>query len=528
MYTRAYPPSSPGLESDVELRVIGIDGTGGRILVPRSKISPEPLDWSPDGDTLAVMFQGSPTPERSQLALVSVADGAVRDLKTFETADLEWCADSHLFSPDGQYFAYSAGTRNEPCDVFALSSDGSGERRLVQNPANDHFVAWTPSGRGILFRSDRSGTDDLWLVHVVNGRTDGPPERVRADVGSFLARGMTSAGALYFQAPGPHRLQGGDGFDLAPDSDDIYIAQLDPATGTLTSPPAPIAPSHEGLNHSPTWSADGRYLVYRTRDSRSLVWDTITILSMETGEERHIRPDIPNSLAQQAVWMLPDDRRLVALITSGGDGKRLCVIDAQTGAISVVGEVRGSEMVLVPGTEDVIYKTTANAIIRRSLKRDDERTLYTAGEGEQLTSLAVSSDGQQMTFRQNANGVTRIVVMPMAGGPPREVYESHYTAVTHRSVWSPDGRFIYFVERPQQDIPAWELKEDLWRVPAAGGPAEKMGLSTDGFTVWNPAVDPSGRYIAFAEEHYLQDPTEWVLDHFLPAIELQKPIAGAR
>ena len=56
----------------------------------------------------------------------------------------------------------------------------------------------------------------------------------------------------------------------------------------------------------------------------------------------------------------------------------------------------------------------------------------------------------------------------------------------------------------------------------AGGPAEKLGLSSKGFSIWGPSIHPDCKYMAFAEEHYTDDPTEWVLDHFLPASELRR------
>lgn len=528
-YGKSYP-TTPGAPWDFELRIIGVDGTGGRILVPRSKVAAEPLDWSPDGQTLAVSFAGSPAPDETRYALVSVADGSVRDLKAFKSDDLMWCYDGAQFSPDGAYLAYSLGTRDEPCDVLAMATDGSGERPLVHHPANDRFVGWTPAG-SILFTSDRSGTVDLWLAHVADGRVEGLPERMRPNVGSLWARGVTAAGALYFQAPGPQRLQSGAGFDWNPPLDDVYVAKLDSTSGMLQSPPALVTQRNAGRNHRPAWSADGRFLTYVTRDVRALVWNTITIVSLETGEERVVRAAIPNSFAPAggAPRLSADGRFIYGVVASGGgNGRFLYRIDATTGAATQLGAKGAMEMMLLPDGKDAAYLSSQGQAARRAvsifnLETGEDRTLYEVPDGTTLTSLAVSPDGTQMTFRQNAGNVTRVMVAALADVQPRELYQSHGAAVTDRSAFSPDGKYIYFVERPDSNAGPADLREELWRVPAAGGSAEKLGFSTKGFSIWSLSVHPDGKHLAFAEERYQDDPTEWVLDHFLPAIELHRP-----
>ena len=45
-----------------------------------------------------------------------------------------------------------------------MAVDGSRETTLVQTSNEDHSPMWTPDGRGIVFKSDRSGTSALWHV----------------------------------------------------------------------------------------------------------------------------------------------------------------------------------------------------------------------------------------------------------------------------------------------------------------------------------------------------------------------------
>jgi Tol biopolymer transport system component len=105
--------------------------------------------------------------------------------------------------------------------------------------------------------------------------------------------------------------------------------------------------------------------------------------------------------------------------------------------------------------------------------------------------------------------------------------------------WSPDGRFIYYVERPSRTSEA----DELWRVPSAGGPARKL-LSFPA-QIWHLRIDPTGRYLSFGSEtdgwNRREGPEpppsvspeqiarewgkEYVLDQFLPESEL-RPASG--
>ena len=72
--------------------------------------------------------------------------------------------------------------------------------------------------------------------------------------------------------------------------------------------------------------------------------------------------------------------------------------------------------------------------------------------------------------------------------------------------WMPDGRSLLYTRRNGADRTA-----SLWRVPAAGGPPEPLGVQAEGMR--DLAVSPDGRHLAWTAGYPRREP--WVLEHVL-------------
>jgi Tol biopolymer transport system component len=165
----------------IELRVVGVDGSQPRVLYGDESVNwLAPRDWSPDGEHVLAHLTGE---ERNEIALVSVEDGAVRVLKTFDTGG----PGKLSFAPDGEYVAYEwRPDRGVPGDIFAIEVDGGREITLVQHPADDDLLGWAPDGGHILFASDRAGTTGAWLLPVADGEPSGEPRLIKPDMSDAL------------------------------------------------------------------------------------------------------------------------------------------------------------------------------------------------------------------------------------------------------------------------------------------------------------------------------------------------------
>ncbi|MBC7223061.1 MAG: PD40 domain-containing protein [Anaerolineae bacterium] len=72
-------------------------------------------------------------------------------------------ATSPAVSPDGSAIAFMS-QRDGNWEIYIIGADGSGLRRLTNDPAQDGLPAWSPDGGWIAFVSDRGGEWAIWAV----------------------------------------------------------------------------------------------------------------------------------------------------------------------------------------------------------------------------------------------------------------------------------------------------------------------------------------------------------------------------
>ena len=86
---------------------------------------------------------------------------------------------------------------------------------------------------------------------------------------------------------------------------------------------------------------------------------------------------------------------------------------------------------------------------------------------ERAVHVSWSQDGQRLVYHEFLPG-DPMFVNNRDGGQPKQIFIDRPEIHCHHQIWSPDGRYIYFV----RGIPPNEL--DVWRIPAQGGEPERL------------------------------------------------------
>jgi Tol biopolymer transport system component len=513
----AYDWWSPAPTIPNELRIVAVEDARSRTIY---KTADETVlvtaDWSPDGREILVFLVSASArsvPRKDQLATVSVTDGDLRIIRSWDNPyPYDTPAGSAGFSPDGRSILHSRPSGKGPSnDVFLLSRDGREETRLVDHPANDIAAGWSPDGKWVLFVSDRTGTLDLWMLPVTEGRAAGEAQLVKSGIGRMDSLGFDSGGRFYY--------------GTSPASQDIFVAELDPRTGRVLSAPSRPIKRYEGQNDWPSYSRDGKSITYvSARGSLTGVrarFNVLCIRSLETGKEREYFTDFMRmvdprfSADGKAVFVgaWPEAGRLGIYRFDATTGERSLVVEAGEGSSYEAYAVSPDGTALFLSRCDDVEK--ACRLLRRDLASSAETEIY-RGPHEEPFWIAVSPDGQTLASvnrHPKDAGAERIVrIVPVAGGTPRDLYRfTHPANAPIPMAFSADGEYLFLPRTTTPEDPTWSL----FRLPVKGGEPQDLGLKMIGFR--KISAHPDGERILFSSRGAEEKSTEvWVIEDFLP------------
>ena len=458
-----------------EIRVMVLGGTGtpeSRRLYGNEEVSYfNPVDWSADGRWLAVLTTRHD--QTGQIALADVRDGTFKVLKS-----TGWRGPAKLFfSPDGKLLAYDLPHSDDEHqrDVFVLAVDGSAERRVVEHPADDRVLGWTPDGTQLLFSSDRTGESALWSLPMSGGRSGGAARLLKPEIGAVKSVGLTAAGVLHVVK------------DASTDS--LQIMPIDLATGRATGGPV----LENFRTQVADWSPDGRQLAYVTTAASGVV--AMNVRMVDSGQLRQFK--LPLQYMNDPRW-LPDGR---AVVVYGRDFKGrggIYRVDAQTGAHSLIAlsdlsrvkVSRDGRKVYYPVGRVTLGPGTPTRWIEHDLASGDTRT-FSRPDGLNPGGGELSPDGESFAAiqRDRATGTAALVIIPLASDVPvRRVALPWDVIPLHSQAWTPDGRAVV--------VQAAGAKPALWLVPLDGGAPRSLDVDISSWNLgWR--LHPKGTHIAF-------------------------------
>jgi Tol biopolymer transport system component/imidazolonepropionase-like amidohydrolase len=394
-------------------------------------------------------------------------------------------------SPDGQWVVFDLLG-----DLYRVPMAGGQAERLTSGRAFDHQPRYSPDGSAIVFVSDRSGKDNLWLVdpdganprqlttlddsfpttpawmpggdyvvakrHVRSTRSIGGGEIWLFHVPTGAAAKLKDRTSFtsYKNDPYPSR----DGrwvyyswttpfdYNKNPHAGIFQISRVDRQTGDVE--PVTTAP---GGAIRPTVSPDGARLAFLRRVGLTTV---LVLRDLETGAERHVFDGLDRD--QMETWTVhgaypayawaPDGTAIV--VTFGGKLRRLPITDGP------VGDSLVADIPFTAAVEQVV-----ESALRFEYRVDDVL------RARAIRRPAVSPDGATLVFE----ALGSLWRMPYPGGTPVRVTED------------PDAQ-----RRAQRGAP---------RGMPGGPPGEGMPMPSFGLTAgpfeFAPAFAPDGRTLVY-------------------------------
>lgn len=497
-------------ESRPELRVVGLDGGAPRIVYRHEEMAGlQPFAWSPDGRSVLALL--SRRDGGNQVATISVADGTVRILKSFNRGS----PSGLTYSPDGRWVLYDFPPSEDgpQRDVFVLAADGSREVPLVQSPADDRVLGWAPDGRHVLFLSDRAGTRGAWMISVAAGRPQGDPVLVKPDLWRSEPVGFTRDGKLYYT--------------VTTGTSGVYIATVDPASGRVAVPPTLVSRQAAW----PVFSPDGRSLAYIVRSPSPQPF-ALRIRSLESGEERTLEPRLRSFMFPR--WS-PDGRAMVGRGADDQNRPGLYTLDMQTGAVSRVLALdapnSGAQFPVWSRDAQTIFfvyftgTSPLSSLRALNVQTGETRELYRSGVrafvGNEMTP---SPDGAELAWVRGdtVTQVSELMAMPTAGGDPRVLATLRPGEEPRPVAWTRDGLF-YEVHTYPTAGPARPVQ--LWLLPAGGSPV-RFDLGAEGGHLPWFGVHPDGRRVTYLSGDIGSE--LWVMENILPGLGTARPSSPRR
>ncbi len=135
-----------------------------------------------------------------------------------------------------------------------------------------------------------------------------------------------------------------------------------------------------------------------------------------------------------------------------------------------------------------------------------------------LGGVFISPDSKYIALVGKGEPGKPTLVIPVAGGEPRELMTAAAPLTISMGMWAPDSRSIFLKKSTTGPIPE---QTEIWRVPVEGGQPVKldMNVNPDQHIIGPFRVSPDGRQIAFIRGETIPLKNEiWVLENFLSSI----------
>jgi dipeptidyl aminopeptidase/acylaminoacyl peptidase len=349
---------------------------------------------------------------------------------------------------------------------------------------------WSPDGKQIVFVSNISGRNNLWLVPAEGGW---PVQLTVSDQRQTSPAWSPDGKWIAYQS------------DYDGDEQwDIFI--VSPKTGQVAN----LTNTREIAEEDPTWSPDGRYLAYMVKPKTSSVFE-IDVFDMVLRKVQHLTTNTPkDKLNFGPVWS--KDGKWIAYTQhqAKGTDSNVFVAEVATGKSSLLTEHSGEQMYTVndfspDGKKLFITSNAENGYENAGLLDiESKKIAWLTKDKWEINGKEFFPDGKKVTWTANVDGSTDIYVHDLAAEKtsslplPKGVNELG----GKWSAFSKDGtRLLYYHNGPT-------APNDLWVYSMASGKSHQVSHSLVAGMRGEDMVEP---YLV----HYPSKDGKWTISAFV-------------
>jgi Tol biopolymer transport system component len=380
---------------------------------------------SPDGKRVAAIKQDLDN-ESFDLVVFDVTTGAEKRLTTSARRDFVFAP---VWSPDSKRLAYVA-MRGGKEGIYAQAPNGGPEELLYNNPgAFMDLSDWSQDGHFLTFSISDIKGGDLYILKLEGGPDRKPTEVFHSDLRIFESRFSPDGRYLSYLLL--------DKTDKA----EVFVRPSDPAS---TEGPWQIS---NGSFSPGFWVNGGKQLSYMARDHSVMVAETSTAPTFSFQK--------PRLLFREAV-PVPSD-----LMCVSADGEHFLVLPP----------ARGQQLQQV-----TIFDRKGQVV-----KKVGEPALYSLP--------AFSPDGNRLLVMKedSKTGQRDLWVLDIDTAKATRISDDTRFKVT--PLWSPDGKYIYYVALLDGDWPVYRKAAD------GSGKEELLFRYTPGAFVGLTDTSPDGKFL---------------------------------
>jgi len=433
------------------------------------------LDVSPDGKTIVFELLGD-------LYTMPITGGAAMRITSGPSFDSQ-----PRWSPDGKRIVFLSD-RSGAENVWLCDPDGSHSKALTKGTNNLYASPdWTPDGNYIVV-SRTSGVlgsvYELWLIHKDGGSG---AAMLRVQAGPNQPPPMNTLGAAFGKDPRyiwVSRHRGGFGYNLQYPL--WQLAIYDRQTGRLFT-----QTDMYGSAMRPALSSDGKWLVYATRYDAET---GLRLRDLASGDEKWLvypvtRDDQESRFTRDlypGYAFTPDNQAII--VSYAGKVHRVAVPSGQVTDIAFTAKV---DQQMGPMVHLPIRVDTGSVLVR------------------QIRNATPSPDGRRLAF----SALDRLYVMDLPNGAPRRL--TNDSVKEQVPAWSPDGQWLAYV--------TWTDAGGTLNKIRADGRSRPVRLTSDSAFYDTPVWSPDGARIVVVKGPRAPRTAE----HSAPGYEIVwVPVAG--